>query len=362
MHALLLPRQLDEGAQVEPPSDHRGAFEQRELSARKLVEPGPDHRFDRRWDGKRSRGRVGGDRGELLEEERVPLGDRDDLRPRALRRSHSGEQGLRVGLHERPELDRLGSRRCRAVIEELGPPEPDQGDRHLRHERGEVVDEVVEGRLGPVRVVDDEHDWPLTCVELDETADCPKDLVRRERRRGEAAGGLEPLGEQLLVVLARERACDRLRPAGIPQDLDERPVRGAAVGNAPTGEDRRLAGEAVEQLVHEARLPDARRPDDRRDHGASLGRGALHDVAEPFQLLDAVDERAVEPTREAGRVVVDGHDAPGGDGVALPLRCEFGSGSRVAAEATSARVSAPMTISSTPPPPRAGSPCSPRRR
>ena len=155
--AVLRPRQLDEGARLEPPADHGGAFEQREL-----------------WRGSWSRraaitasivGGMGSAPGAASAATAASCSRNSGFPSATAMISSRGASALplrRAAPPRRsPRAARARSSRspsARALVEELGPPEPDQRDRRLRHECGEVVDEVVEGRLGPVRVVHDEHD------------------------------------------------------------------------------------------------------------------------------------------------------------------------------------------------------------
>ena len=203
----------------------RHYFEQRLLGARKLVEPA-DHRFDRRWDGKRSRGRVGGDRGRgLLEEERVPLGDRDDLRPRALRRSTPASRAsASVSTSGPARASRFPA--VPAAIEELGPPEPDPGrPAPLRHERGEVVDEVVEGRLAQRQLSTTSTTGRSRAFRTRRNSGLPEKIfVRRERRRERPPAASSLSASSCSLSSPASARVTASGPAGIPQDLDERPV------------------------------------------------------------------------------------------------------------------------------------------
>ena len=250
----------------------------------------------------------------------ISLGDGDDPVLDGGRGAKAGEEHLRVPVRERGELDGLAPRRPGTQLEQLRPAEPHDRHRRVRHERREVVHEIVERRLGPVRVLDDEHERLRPRVHLDEAAYGPEDLVGGERGGRQAARRFQPLGEELLVLLARQSTGDGLGAAGVPEDLHEGPVGRPAVRHASAGEDGRASREPDDELVHEPGLPDSGVPDDGRHDGATLGRGALDRPAEPGELVAASDEWAVEAPRDSRGVEVDGEDAPGENDVPLPLR------------------------------------------
>ena len=69
--------------------------------------------------------------------------------------------GCRVALSASP---------ARAPIEELGPSRADHEERDAGHPIGERVDEVEQGVVGPVDVLEDEHDGPRLREHLEEAA------------------------------------------------------------------------------------------------------------------------------------------------------------------------------------------------
>ena len=131
------------------------------------------------------------EREELLEEERVALRRLDD--PRSLVRLQSrpaetfeqcirlvGRTARRAG---RARRSRAPSRNARPVFEKLLARKADDRDRPRSLVR-EVLDELEEGRLRPVDVVEDEDERPLARARFAELAEEPGELGRRRRRLG----------------------------------------------------------------------------------------------------------------------------------------------------------------------------------
>ena len=89
---------------------------------------------------------------------------------RAARRRACGSSAAPSGL----ELDHVErappARQRRAQLAQLGPRERDQQQRRVADPLGEVLDEVEERRLGPVDVVEHEHERPLARQRLEHPA------------------------------------------------------------------------------------------------------------------------------------------------------------------------------------------------
>ena len=124
-------------------------------------------------------------------------------------------------------------------------------DRRVPAEVGDVLDQVEEGRLAPVQVVEDHHDRPLGRPSLEQLAKGPRDLLRG------ASGGVvaEDRGERTDRLAGRDE---------LLHDLGDRPVGDAfAVGETAAADDRRV--DAAEELLRESRLADARGAEDREE-------------------------------------------------------------------------------------------------
>src|SRR5262249_26483166 len=138
-------------------------------------------------------------------------------------------------------------------------------------------------RLGPMDVVDDEHERPLAGERLAKPAEEPGDLGCGRRRLG-----LER-GENGITLLS----LGRLR-----EDLVQRPVRDAVAVREAAAPERRHALRPGGELGGEARLADAGRAhDDGYLGGFSVDR-ALQRAAERGELALAADERSIETTFE----------------------------------------------------------------
>ncbi len=130
---------------------------------------------------------------EVLDVERVSLRPRDDSG--AERRldfgRHRREQRLCVDVVERSEPQRGG--RPRSSLEQLGTREADHEHRCMLDALAQVVDQIEKRRLGPVNVVEDEHQRALPSTLLEEAAHGEKLLAGRVRA-GEEGG--EPAAER----------------------------------------------------------------------------------------------------------------------------------------------------------------------
>src|SRR4030081_1780104 len=102
-----------------------------------------------------------------------------------------------------------------------------------------MLDQVEQRRLGPMDVLEHEHDRPPTGTLFERLPDRPKDVFRSACRQG---------------------GCELVLRSRFPKDLDERPVRDAlAVGETAPEEDLRLVADDLRQLEGEPRLADSGR-------------------------------------------------------------------------------------------------------
>ena len=110
---------------------------------------------------------VAADRHELLEEQRVAF---RRARRSAARRSGSARHAPRRAPAPRASGQRVEREHRRAalrrrprgpLLEQLRAAEAHEQDRRAARERGDVVDQVEQRRLGPVDVVEDDHERPV---------------------------------------------------------------------------------------------------------------------------------------------------------------------------------------------------------
>ena len=147
-----------------------------------------------------------------------------------------------------------------AAARPLRPREAEQQDTCLPEPAREVLDEVEEGRLGPVDVVEGDDQRALGGKLLEHAARGGKDLVAAPLQRFLAAPGLA-------------------------EQLAQRPERDPlSVGRAAADEHRRFRRDAGEELPGEPRLADPRLPEERRLPGAAAARGLCEEPAEPGEL------------------------------------------------------------------------------
>ena len=133
-----------------------------------------------------------GDRCQLLDEERVSLGGLCDSRSDPPRSPERLQHRLRVGVGEGLEHQRRRRRPgpVRPALEELGAGEAEEDDRGVGEAARQVLDEVEEGRLGPVHVVEDRDERPVGRKVLEDLADGGEGLVARAVEYGLVAAGL----------------------------------------------------------------------------------------------------------------------------------------------------------------------------
>ena len=170
-----------------------------------------------------------------------------------------------------------------AQLEQLRTAEPHDRHRRVRHERREVVHEIVERRLGPVRVLNDEDERLRPRVHLHEAAYGPEDLVRGERGSRQAASRFQPLGEELLVLLAR-------------QSTGDRPRARRRSGGSPRG-----AGRSSRRTPRICRRGRSRVPRARRRARARAGTSRLRRSRRPSSRRRDARSRRARPPGGAGR-------------------------------------------------------------
>ena len=184
------------------------------------------------------------------------------------------DQLLAVVAAERLELDRgranAAAAPARPDVEQLGPREADDQERRVAHPLGDVLDQLEQRLLGPVDVLEDEHERLRVGQLSRPLAGGPGDLLLAALALDglEHAGGeAEQVGDRLVRAALAElldRDLERVVVGDARRVLDhlgERPVRDAlAVGQRAPGEDRR----ALERLEELARGGSCRRPARRR--------------------------------------------------------------------------------------------------
>ncbi len=287
----LVGSKLAERLPLELETDDGGALEQSPLLFRQRVqarrEQGPD-------------GRAAGPpysppsfvhRQHLLDEERVALGRVAYARPRGSLEPGAVEQALDqlVGLAltqrlERQHLCRLpASSPCGAGIKEVEAGEADEQDRRLPRPVEKVLDQVEEGRLGPVDVLDDQDERSLA-------ARCSRNLRTPQKVL---------FGRASRLTIA---AASSLLGVGGAKDLDERPVRDPfAVGQAPPGEYERFGRAGWRRARATSRdLPIPGGPRTVTSRQRRSRDSVVEGSPEARQLITAADERRVEPALESG--------------------------------------------------------------
>jgi hypothetical protein len=305
----------------------RGALEQPVADARAGDRGDPQHRRgrraqrldaqDQRVDEVRRQPFAGGRRGQLLGEERVALGAREEVVDEA-RVGPALEDAGQLGddLIAREALDRhalddrralgLGQQRAQrvAAVELVGAVRRDE--QHalaagVAHEEGQ---EVARRAIGPVDVLEHEHERRVVGQAAQERE---QQLDHAALRQGAVAVALRALELGQQRRQPRGRAAEGIgKRVGVDaaQGSDDRRVGHLAVaeGDALAGQHARPSlARAARELGDEAGLADARLARDERDGRAPVG-GTVEPRDEAGQLALAPDElRARHPLRQPAR-------------------------------------------------------------
>jgi hypothetical protein len=209
--ADVLTRERADRAAAELTPDHGRAFEDAALLRLERIEPRDEEGVDRRGDHLAGAD-LGLQRQQLLQEERVPLRGRGDPRPLRLVEhpvaAHDLDELLGLVLRQRLERDRHAPRR--AFLEQLRPREAEEDDRCPAAPAGQVFDQVEEGRLGPLELVDADHERSRTREVLEHPADRPEGLLAAAGGGAGADGASDVARDALCVLGAVERGRDPL--------------------------------------------------------------------------------------------------------------------------------------------------------
>ena len=131
-----------------------------------------------------------------------------------------------------------------------------------------MLDQVEEGRLTPVDVVEDTNERRFGRCLLERLAKGPGDLVRRRRLLRVTENGGD-CGGGRLVRRPRSELEERLGHGPVGDSF--------AVGEAASTHD--LGVEAGEELVHESRFTDAGGPEDREELARAVAGGTSESLA-----------------------------------------------------------------------------------
>ena len=240
---------------------------------------------------------------ELLEEEWVPFRSLDDSREHRLWKLLGPEQCGELaclGRRQRPEVEEPMSRlRCppRSAFEQLRARRAEEQDREAARGRRHVLEQVEQGWLGPVQILELGDQRPLPGEGLEEAPHGPRRLLRSGRPLGGPDRPQHPPRDQVgPLVFAEELEKRRARVAvgEASDDVGQRPVGDAvSVGDATAQDSRRLVADALEQLAHEPGLADPRRA----HHRADPARGRLADRCEQSPQLAQLGVAAHERRR-----------------------------------------------------------------
>ena len=166
LHLRLFGSESLHGATVEDSALDRAALEHATLGRLELVEPRGEQCLDRPRHGDLAVARVLDERDHLLDEERVSFRRVADPLLESRLEAVVAEQLLEqlVGLccAQRLEQDRrrveLATAPARALVQQFRSREAEEQQRRVPREIGDVLEQVEEGWLAPVDVVEDGHE------------------------------------------------------------------------------------------------------------------------------------------------------------------------------------------------------------
>ena len=313
----ILGRERLHGRAVEHLPFDGAALERRTLRPRQLVEPRRQQCVDARRDGHLGIGRRLEHRHHLLDEERIAVGRREDALakvrldvPREL-----GEEQVARLVTERLQQDRgrveLAARPAGSTVEQLGTRHAEKQDRSVARPVGDVLDEIEERVLGPVKVVPDDDERPFARRLFEQAPDGEGDLLlRRDPVRAEEH--TERAGNaRIELALVRPQLFD---------GFDDGPVRDAlAVRETPSADDRRI--DPAHELRDEARLADAGHAEQREELARAVRGGDVERLAQEALLALAPDERRVEAAPRFLRAS-HRHETERLDRLRLALQCQ----------------------------------------
>ncbi len=212
------------------------------------------------------------------------------------------------------------------AVEQVGPGEAEDEDRGVPGPAEHVLDQLDEGRLRPLEVVEAHDQRPLARDVLEQPTDGPHRLFRRGRvvaysdRRGHLAR--DPLSvrfpcEQLVEPAPTQSS------GGVANDVPQGPVCDPlAVGEAAANEHRRLVAYLGQELLGQPGLADARGAENRHESRGLIPYRLLERGAQLRKLVLSPDHRSVEAARECGSARDNPEQPPGPDWFALALQVE----------------------------------------
>ena len=280
----------------------------------------------------------------LLGVERVPAGPgqhaRLDLGRQQRLLEQRAEQARGLLLGERRDRDgrrvALAAAPAGPPLEELRPSGADDEQRHAGRPVGQVVDEVEQAVVGPVQILEHEHERPLLGQRLEQAPPGRERLVaavaRVLARRAETNERAQETADPAALRLVGEDVVEHgreLRLGGVERvaledpgvrlhDLAERPVAQAlAVGQRaalPPPDQLRVTVDELEELADEPALADPGHARQGHELRLEIAAAAIERLGQEADLALAPDERGtgalleVEPEARARRERLPHHD------------------------------------------------------
>ena len=247
-------------------------------------------------------------RHQLLEEEGIAPGRVDDAVSRLLRHlegRHVGEHVDALGRGQRPECQRRGTSGPVCVrLDELG-----SRDAHDQHGRcaelvGDPIDELEQRRVGPVDVLEDEHEGPDGRQARQHRTERPSWLGSREALLQAEGHGGSSRGTGVDACVWRLIVGRTLADHGLEHLAQRRERQGVTGRSAATDQNPGRGPHGSRELPHEPRFPDARLAEQRHELQHGVATCAVERLAQHAQLALAADERSVRRGGYRGRTLL----------------------------------------------------------
>ncbi len=239
--------------------------------------------------------------------------------------------GPRLLLGQPLELDpqrTLAGRPVGLALHELVACRADHEKLRVARLRDDLLHQLEERRLRPVDVLEQDDGGVLRAERLQQLAGSPRELLRRIRRRREADGCRDPVGD---LRVAGERGELRERLLGrvalgdvsrLADGLGERPERDSlAVRKASPAQHCDVVRQRADELVDQSRLPDTGLADHRRQAALTRGHRLCELLLEELELAGTADHGRVEPAWPLSGLPY-AHESVRGYPLGLPLELE----------------------------------------
>ena len=219
----------------------------------------------------------------------------------------------------------------RTGVQQLLPGQADQQDGRAPRPVGQVIDQVQEGGLRPVEVVEHQDQGALGRHDLERSPNGPEGFLggRGGGRDAHQAGDLTGERRSFRILTEQPPQLDQRLArgllvgdgGGVLEGLRQRPERDAVpIGETPAVDDERLRGGGREELVDQPGLAHAGRAEDREEIAHALRYGLLERLVQEAALALAAHHRRIKTSRVPAGAGPDRDQAERRDRLGLALQ------------------------------------------